>query len=84
MANPTNMELQRKEQDQRSHYIAIGTSVIDILRQQSKAKWISYGDGCSRFFFAKTKQQKIETYVYELQDELGNVQVGFDAVADIM
>ncbi|KAJ8423094.1 hypothetical protein Cgig2_023476 [Carnegiea gigantea] len=68
MAKPTCVDLLQKEKDQRQHYITIGTSVTDILRQQSKATEISYGDGCNRFFFAKVKQRKIETYVYELQD----------------
>jgi len=84
MAKPTFVDLLQKEKDQRQHYITIGASVIDILWQQSKATWISYGDGCNRFFFAKAKQRKIETYVYELQDKLEHLKVGFDAVANIM
>ncbi|KAJ8425349.1 hypothetical protein Cgig2_027212 [Carnegiea gigantea] len=70
MTNPTCLDL----------YIAIGTSVIDIIKQQRKAFWISYGDEYNKYFFAKAKQRKIEAYVYELQDEAS----GFGEVASLM
>ncbi|KAJ8419273.1 hypothetical protein Cgig2_021084 [Carnegiea gigantea] len=44
---------------------------IDLIKQQSKADWVSYDDDCTAYFFAKAKQRKLETYLYEIQDEQG-------------
>ncbi|KAJ8426496.1 hypothetical protein Cgig2_029238 [Carnegiea gigantea] len=46
--------------------------LLDLLRQQCKMDWISYGDDCTRFFFAKAKQRKLSTYIYSLHDASGN------------
>ena len=50
---PENHLLRHPEKEARVHYIHIGTSVIDIIKQQCKADWINYGDECTRYFFAK-------------------------------
>ncbi|KAJ8430483.1 hypothetical protein Cgig2_021729 [Carnegiea gigantea] len=76
--------LQQKERVLRDNYIRILSSVIDILRQQCKAEWIIYGDDCTRYFFAKSKQIKIASYIFELQDEQGKVNQGFPILATIM
>ena len=68
----------------RDNYIKILSSVIDILRQQCKAEWISYGDECTKYFFAKAKQRKTASYIYELQDMSGNVVQGFPETARLM
>ncbi|KAJ8433964.1 hypothetical protein Cgig2_022170 [Carnegiea gigantea] len=75
MANPLNPELIQQERTQRAHYVATSSS--------SKAR-ISYGDECSKFFFARAKQGKIETYVYELKDESGQLKTGFAEITSIM
>lgn len=84
LADPTNSEFQQNEKSSRDNYIRILSSVIDILKQQCKADWMTYGDDCTRYFFAKAKQRKTASYIYELQDEQGNVNQGFPAVATIM
>ncbi|KAJ8420991.1 hypothetical protein Cgig2_010630 [Carnegiea gigantea] len=84
LADPTNSKFQQNDRFLRDNYTRILSSVIDILRQQCKAEWISYGDDCTRYFFAKAKQRKTASYIYELQDEQGNVNQGFPAVATIL
>jgi len=66
------------------HYIKLLTSVIDIIRQQCKVEWITYGDDSIRYFFARAKQRKTALYIYELQDEQGRSFQGFPGVAAIM
>ena len=84
LADPTNLQFQQNERSSRDNYIKILSSVIDILRQHCKAQWISYGDDCTRYFSTKAKQRKTASYIYELQDEQGNVHRGFPAVATIL
>ncbi|KAJ8420343.1 LOW QUALITY PROTEIN: hypothetical protein Cgig2_012108 [Carnegiea gigantea] len=84
LADPMNKQLAQMEATQRSHYTLILSSVIDILRQQCKADWLAYGDECTRYFFAKAKQRKTVSYFFELQDDQGNFQQGFPAVASIL
>ncbi|KAJ8450515.1 hypothetical protein Cgig2_002200 [Carnegiea gigantea] len=74
----------QREKAMREHYIKLLTSVIDIIRQQCKAKWITYGDDCTRYFFARAKQRKTTLYIYKLQDEQGRMVQGFPVVATIM
>ena len=54
--DPMNTQLIQKEKAQRDHCIKLLTSVIDIIRQQCKAEWLTYGDDCRRYFFARAKQ----------------------------
>jgi len=68
----------------RDHYIRILSSSIDLIKQQSKAEWIGYGDDCTRLFFAHAKQRKLATYVYSLEDGKGHTQYGFHNVACIL
>ncbi|KAJ8429087.1 hypothetical protein Cgig2_006828 [Carnegiea gigantea] len=56
----------------------------DIIKQQCKAKWISYGDECTKYFFAKVKQRKIATYFFEIKDAQGQQKQGFGEVAGII
>ena len=58
--------------------------MIDIIKQQSKAEWISSGDECTKYFFANVKERKIATYIFTLQDEQGHTKQGFAEVADVM
>ncbi|KAJ8419838.1 hypothetical protein Cgig2_030549 [Carnegiea gigantea] len=46
--NPVNTQLMQREREMREHYIKLLTSVIDIIRQQCKTEWITYGDDCTR------------------------------------
>jgi len=68
----------------RAHYIHIMSSVIDIIRQQRKAAWISYGDDCTRYFFAKIKQRRTATYISSIQDDQGQTRQGFLEVKEVM
>ena len=84
MVDPTCSELQLRESQAQAHYISLTSSVIDLIRQQFKAEWIGYGDDCTSYFFAKVKQRKTSTYVYELQDDQGQAHKGFTAVASVL
>jgi len=66
------------------HYITILSSVIDLIRQQCNTDWIGCGDYCTKYLFAKAKQRKIETYVYEIKDDNGQSHQGFEAVATLL
>ncbi|KAJ8421944.1 hypothetical protein Cgig2_012936 [Carnegiea gigantea] len=73
-----------REREVRDKYTRIFSSVIDIIRQQCKVEWITYKDDCTRYFFAKAKQRKTASYIFEMQYELGRLNQGFPAVATIM
>ncbi|KAJ8422194.1 hypothetical protein Cgig2_000659 [Carnegiea gigantea] len=57
-------------------------SVINIIRQQSKVEWIVYGDDYIRYFFAKIKQRKTDTYILSIQDDQGQQRQGFSEVKE--
>ncbi|KAJ8419320.1 hypothetical protein Cgig2_020479 [Carnegiea gigantea] len=57
--DPGNTEWKQKEDLARAHYIHILSSVIDIIKQQSKDESISYGDNCTNYFFAKIKRSHL-------------------------
>ncbi|KAJ8419624.1 hypothetical protein Cgig2_007643 [Carnegiea gigantea] len=73
-ASPNNEQLKLAKTQAREHY----TSII------SSALAISYEDASTRYFYAKAKQRKLESYVYELKDEEGRVQQGFPEVAKVI
>ncbi|KAJ8433455.1 hypothetical protein Cgig2_014496 [Carnegiea gigantea] len=79
-----NPQLLQKEREMRDHYTKLLSSVIDIIRQQYKAEWITYGDECLRYFFAKAKQSKTALYIFEIQYEQGRLAQGFPVLATIM
>ncbi|KAJ8427473.1 hypothetical protein Cgig2_021883 [Carnegiea gigantea] len=83
-ANLEGVQLQQKEEMARAHYIHIMSSVIDIIRRQSKAEWVSYGDDCTRYFFAKIKQRKTATYIFSIQDDQVQTRQGFLEVKEVM
>ncbi|KAJ8424252.1 LOW QUALITY PROTEIN: hypothetical protein Cgig2_007178 [Carnegiea gigantea] len=83
-AKSDDTDLQAKEKEQRERYIAILTSIISLLQQQSKMEWIQYGDEGSRLFFAKAKQQKLATYIYTIKYDFGNIVEGFECVGKVM
>ncbi|KAJ8427844.1 hypothetical protein Cgig2_017892 [Carnegiea gigantea] len=58
--------------------------VIDIIKQQSKAEWIGYGDDSTRYFFAKIKKRKTDTYILSIQDDQGHTRQGFTEVKEVM
>ncbi|KAJ8427228.1 LOW QUALITY PROTEIN: hypothetical protein Cgig2_028752 [Carnegiea gigantea] len=83
--DPSNIELHQKEKDARSHYINILSSVMDLLKQQSKIEWIKYGDDCTKLLFAKAKQRKLATYVYTITvDDGGRFQSSWESNAKLL
>ena len=58
--------------------------MIDIIKQQSKAEWIGYGDDSTRYFFAKIKKRKTDTYILSIQDDQGQTRQGFIEVKEVM
>ncbi|KAJ8419283.1 LOW QUALITY PROTEIN: hypothetical protein Cgig2_007606 [Carnegiea gigantea] len=59
-------------------------SSVRAALEKSKAEWISYGDECTKYFFAKIKQRKTATYILALQDNQGQIKQGFAEVAEVM
>jgi len=53
--DPLNTELLQEESDSREYYVSINHSAISLIKQQSKAKWIGFGDECTRMFMARVK-----------------------------
>ncbi|KAJ8419812.1 hypothetical protein Cgig2_000653 [Carnegiea gigantea] len=47
-------------------------------------KLINYGDDNSRIFFAKAKQRKLASYIYNIKDAKGDLVEGFDQVGKAM
>ncbi|KAJ8423588.1 hypothetical protein Cgig2_009242 [Carnegiea gigantea] len=82
--SPGDIELLHHVEISRAHYIQILSSVIDIIKQQSKADWIGYGDESTRYFFAKIKKRKTDTYILSIQDDQGHTRPGFEEVKEIM
>ncbi|KAJ8423499.1 hypothetical protein Cgig2_023083 [Carnegiea gigantea] len=77
--DPHNVELLHKENTSRQYYITINQSTISLIRQQSKAEWIGYGDECSR---DETKEG-CNLYLPRLNHHDQWVQ-GFEDVADVV
>jgi len=67
--NPGDQESSQKADMTRTHYLHNLSSVIGIIRQQSKTEWIGYGDDCTRYFFAKIKKRKIDPNILSIQDD---------------
>jgi len=59
MHSPHCPLLKHKETKQSEHYITITTLALDLIRQQSKADWVGYGDDCTRYFFTQISQGKL-------------------------
>ncbi|KAJ8425092.1 hypothetical protein Cgig2_008803 [Carnegiea gigantea] len=47
-------------------------------------EWISYGDDNTMTFFARAKQRKLASYIYQIKDTKGNLVEGFDRVGQTM
>ncbi|KAJ8443061.1 hypothetical protein Cgig2_004266 [Carnegiea gigantea] len=68
--DPSNNRLIQKEKEVRGKYIDILSSNISLIQQQSKTKWIKYGDDKTRL--------KLASYIYSLKGANGNLVEGFD------
>jgi len=83
-ADPYNKDLLIQEDIKRHHYVNITHSALALMKQQSNAEWIGFGDECSRHFMAKIKQRKALQSIYQIKDSNDQWVEGFDRVADIM
>ncbi|KAJ8419651.1 hypothetical protein Cgig2_020573 [Carnegiea gigantea] len=81
---PDHASLLQQEKELRDHYISILASSLKLMKQQNKMEWLGYGDECSKLFYAKTKQRKLTTYIYSIQDESGAWVEGFEQVGKTM
>ncbi|KAJ8420587.1 hypothetical protein Cgig2_032285 [Carnegiea gigantea] len=82
--DPLNSRTIQAGKEARSRYITILSSSMALMKQQCKIEWISYGDDNTRTFFAKAKQRKLASYIYQIKDEKGNLVEGFDKVEQTM
>ncbi|KAJ8425201.1 hypothetical protein Cgig2_004323 [Carnegiea gigantea] len=73
-----------QEKEARDRYIAILSSSLALIKQQCKVEWITQGDEYSRFFFAKAKQRKLATYIYNIHDAENREVEGFEEVRKVM
>ena len=55
-----------------------------LMQQQCKIEWINYGDDSSRIFYAKAKQRKLASYIYNIKNARGDLVEGFDQVGKEM
>ncbi|KAJ8419243.1 hypothetical protein Cgig2_006407 [Carnegiea gigantea] len=62
----------------------ITSSTFDLIKQQSKAEWISQGDDCTKYFFAKIMHRKAKTFMYAINDDQGQHHTGFHEVAAVL
>ncbi|KAJ8429857.1 hypothetical protein Cgig2_023094 [Carnegiea gigantea] len=79
-----NKHLLQEEKNARARYVDILSSSSPLIQQQCKIDWIKHGDDNTRFFFAKAKQKKMTSYIYNIQDAQGDQVEGFDQVGHIM
>ncbi|KAJ8425089.1 LOW QUALITY PROTEIN: hypothetical protein Cgig2_034025 [Carnegiea gigantea] len=54
------------------------------LLSNNNVEWLKYGDDYTKLFFAKTKQRKLASYIYSLQNSQGQYKEGFERVGHIM
>ena len=45
--------------------------------------WLNLGDHCTKQFFTKMKQRKMQSFVYSIQDGQGRLVKGFEEVARV-
>ena len=79
-----NSELQLKESICREHCVRINHSAISLMKQQSKAEWIRFGDECSRLFMARIKQRKANASIYFIKGQNNQRLEGFEAVSRVL
>ncbi|KAJ8421919.1 hypothetical protein Cgig2_025305 [Carnegiea gigantea] len=82
--DPSNQELLIKEASSRDHYITINHSALLLIKQQSKAEWIGFGDECTRIFAARIMQRKALTSIFYIKDQHDQRVEGFEAVSRVM
>ncbi|KAJ8422061.1 hypothetical protein Cgig2_009799 [Carnegiea gigantea] len=59
-------------------YVSITSFALSLIKQQSKAEWIGFGNESSRYFMAKIRHRKAKTNVYQLKDTHDNWVEGFE------
>ena len=47
-------------------------------------EWIRYGEDSTGTFFARAKQRKLASYIYQIENTKGDLVEGFDMVGQIM
>jgi len=82
--DPLNSKTIQAEKEARSKYISILSSSMALMKQQCKMKWISYDDDNTRTFFARAKQRKLASFIYQIKDDKGDFVKGFDKMGQIM
>jgi len=60
------------------------SSSMALMKQQCKMEWISCGDDNTKTFFARAKQRKLASYIYQIKDENENLVEGFNKVGKTM
>ncbi|KAJ8433496.1 hypothetical protein Cgig2_018030 [Carnegiea gigantea] len=79
--DPQNAELIAEERVIRETYVRILKSSLFLIRQQSKQTWLNQGDYCTKLFFAKMRQRNMQTFIYQIKDDHGEMVEGFENVA---
>jgi len=82
--DPCNLDLLQREEASRKHYVESNQSTISLIKQQSKADWIAYGDKCSRVFMVKIKQRNATTSIYAIRNQQDQWVEGFEAVTEVL
>ncbi|KAJ8425647.1 hypothetical protein Cgig2_023401 [Carnegiea gigantea] len=71
--SPGDTTLIQAEKDLKSRYTDILSSCLALMQQQCS-------DDSTRIFFAKAKQRKLASYIYQIKDAKGDLVQGFDKV----
>ncbi|KAJ8436136.1 hypothetical protein Cgig2_033631 [Carnegiea gigantea] len=82
--SPGDTPLIQAEKDLNYKYSDILSSSLALMQEQCKIEWINYGDECTRIFFAKAKQRKLASYIYQIKDANGDLVEGFDQVSSTL
>ena len=82
--DPLNSTTIHEEKEARNKYIYILSLSMALMKQQWKMEWISYDDDDTRTFFARAKQSKLASDIYQIKDDKGDLVMGFDNVGATM
>jgi len=82
--NPAQTDLVAKEREARERYMRILHSSLSLVKQQCKQTWLNLGDHCTKLFFAKMRQRRLQSYIYTIRNDQMRTAEGFDQVAKVI
>ncbi|KAJ8421497.1 hypothetical protein Cgig2_028517 [Carnegiea gigantea] len=74
------IQTQLHEDPQNTELIAEERVIRETYIRQSKQTWLNQGDHCTKLFFAKMRQRYMQTFIYQIKDDHGEMVEGFENV----